>query len=39
MSEIARLAIRGLEGAGFILLMLALAYLLVYLPQKWADLF
>jgi hypothetical protein len=39
MSEIARLAIRGLEGVGLTLLMVTLAYLLVYLPQKWADLF
>lgn len=39
MSEIARLAIRTLEGAGYVLLMLALTYVVVYLPQKWADLF
>lgn len=33
------LLIEGLRGAGYLLLMVGLAYLVVYLPQKWSGLY
>lgn len=32
------LLIEGLRGAGTIILLLVLAYVVVYLPQKWSGL-
>jgi hypothetical protein len=31
--------IAGLRGAGLLLLLLGLAYVVVYLPQKWSGLY
>jgi hypothetical protein len=39
MDEIARIAIRGVYGLGGLLTLITLAYLVLYLPQKWAGLY